>query len=69
MAVLLAQETGSVFMVAGALIAIVIGLVIFAIFARYFTLWIQCVTTGAGIGIWDLIGMTFRSSPSRANPD
>ena len=31
-----------------------------AVFARYFRLWIQSVTTGAGIGIFDLLGMTFR---------
>jgi uncharacterized protein YqfA (UPF0365 family) len=31
-----------------------------AVFARYFRLWIQSVTTGAGISIWDLLGMTFR---------
>src|SRR3990170_4883355 len=43
------------------LFAIVIGgLVFFAIFAKYFRLWIQSVTTGAGIGILDLLGMTFR---------
>ena len=60
MFVLFAQEVGSVLVVALGLVAIVIGLVVFAIFARYFTLWIQCVTTGAGIGIWDLLGMTFR---------
>ncbi|MBN1394568.1 MAG: flotillin-like protein FloA [Pirellulales bacterium] len=45
-------------------IAVVIGLffaiIFLAIFARYFRLWIQSVTTGAGIGIWDLLGMTFR---------
>ena len=41
-------------------IMVVIGLIIFAIFARYFRLWIQSVTTGAGISIWDLLGMTFR---------
>ncbi len=35
-------------------------LVFFAIFARYFRLWIQSVTTGARIGIFDLLGMTFR---------
>jgi uncharacterized protein YqfA (UPF0365 family) len=38
----------------------VIGLIIFAVFARYFRLWIQSVTTGAGISIFDLLGMTFR---------
>jgi uncharacterized protein YqfA (UPF0365 family) len=35
-------------------------LVVFAVFARYFRLWIQSVTTGARIGIFDLLGMTFR---------
>ena len=41
----------------GALVAL---LVVFAIFASYFRLWIQSFLTGAGITIWDLIGMTFR---------
>ena len=36
-----------------------------AVFARYFRLWIQSVTTGARIGIFDLLGMTFR----KVNPD
>ncbi|MBN1851814.1 MAG: flotillin-like protein FloA [Pirellulales bacterium] len=36
------------------------ALIIFAVFARYFRLWIQSVTTGAGIGIFDLIRMTLR---------
>jgi len=35
-------------------------LVALAIFTRYFRLWIQSKTTGAGIGIFDLLGMTFR---------
>jgi uncharacterized protein YqfA (UPF0365 family) len=42
------------------LVLLVIGLILFAVFARYFRLWIQSVTTGAGIGIFDLLGMTFR---------
>lgn len=46
------------------LIVGVIGLVIFliflAIFARYARLWIQSVSTGARIGIFDLLRMTFR---------
>ena len=41
-------------------VAIVFFLILFLVFARYFRLWIQSVTTGAGIGIWDLVGMTFR---------
>jgi len=44
--------------IAGVLLVILVGL--FAIFANYFNLWIQCVLTKAGITIWDLLGMTFR---------
>ncbi len=40
--------------------AIIAALVFFAIFARYARMWIQSVTTGAGIGIFDLLRMTFR---------
>ncbi len=46
--------------IVGIIIGIVFGLIILAVFARYFRLWIQSVTTGAGIGIFDLLGMTFR---------
>jgi len=40
--------------------ALIVALAFVAIFARYFRLWIQSVTTGAGIGILDLLRMTFR---------
>jgi len=53
-------DAGMVLMVIGLLVAGVIGLVILAIMARYFRLWIQSKTTSAGIGIFDLLGMTFR---------
>lgn len=43
-----------------AIFLILVGLVFFFIFARFFRLWIQAVTTGAGIGLGDLLGMTFR---------
>ena len=36
------------------------GLVIIAVMASYFRLWIQSVSSNAGIGIFDLIGMSFR---------
>lgn len=39
---------------------IVFGLIVFAVLARYFRLWIQSIMTGASISIWDLLGMTFR---------
>jgi uncharacterized protein YqfA (UPF0365 family) len=47
-----------------AVVVLTIGLIVLAVvmfvFARYFKLWIQSVTTGAGIGIVDLLRMTFR---------
>jgi uncharacterized protein YqfA (UPF0365 family) len=43
-----------------AFVAVIVGIVILAVFARYFRLWIQSVMTGAGITIFDLLGMTFR---------
>ncbi|REK12754.1 MAG: UPF0365 family protein [Planctomycetota bacterium] len=42
------------------LAGVIVMLIFFAVFARYFRLWIQSVTTGARIGIFDLLGMTFR---------
>lgn len=42
------------------IVAAVVLLAIFGIFAAYFRLWIQSFLTGAGITIFDLIGMTFR---------
>lgn len=46
-------------------ILLILGIVVLTIFTRYFRLWIQSKTTGAGIGIFDLLGMTFRKvSPS-----
>jgi uncharacterized protein YqfA (UPF0365 family) len=42
------------------LVAVVLALVVLVVFARYFRLWIQSKTTGAEIGIFDLLGMTFR---------
>ena len=42
------------------LVLLFIGVIALAVLARYFRLWIQSVTTGANIGILDLLGMTFR---------
>ena len=41
-------------------VVLIIALALFAVFARYFRLWIQSVTTGAGVGFLDLLRMTFR---------
>ena len=46
--------------VIGAVMVLLFLLIIVAVFANYFRLWIQSFLTGAGITIWDLIGMTFR---------
>jgi uncharacterized protein YqfA (UPF0365 family) len=43
-----------------AVIGLILLLAVFAVLARYFRLWIQSVTTGAGISIFDLLRMTFR---------
>ena len=43
------------------IVAILIGLVLLAVFASYFRWWIQSFLTGAGIRWWDLLGMTFRN--------
>jgi uncharacterized protein YqfA (UPF0365 family) len=44
----------------GVFIGVLVVLFAFVIFARFFRWWIQSLSTGAGIGIFDLIGMTFR---------
>ncbi len=59
---LLAQVENIGYMVAiiGAVMVLFILLIIVAVFANYFRLWIQSFLTDAHISIWDLIGMTFR---------
>jgi NADH:ubiquinone oxidoreductase subunit 3 (subunit A) len=54
------NEYSQYIMIAIMFVVLIIGLVFLAVFARYFRLYIQSVTTGAGIGIWDLLGMSFR---------
>src|SRR5947207_4524461 len=56
-------EFDQIFAIGAVVIAVVVLfvlLIIVAVFANYFRLWIQSFLTGAGITIWDLIGMTFR---------
>ena len=60
---LLAQDSPSVqqvVLLVVVLIALFLMLVLFVIFMMYFRWWIQSVLTGAGIGLFDLLGMTFR---------
>ncbi|MCH8043815.1 MAG: flotillin-like protein FloA [Planctomycetes bacterium] len=54
------DDTVNIAWIIGIFIAMIFGLIVLAVFARYFRLWIQSVTTGARIGIFDLLGMTFR---------
>ena len=55
-----ATEIGGVVWIIGLFVILILLLILLAVFAKYFRLWIQSVTTGAQIGIWDLIGMSFR---------
>ncbi|MGC4004117.1 MAG: flotillin-like FloA family protein [Pirellulales bacterium] len=55
----------AVLTIIGLVAALIVGLILFAVFANYFRLWVQSVTTGAGIGIMDIIGMTFK----KVNPN
>jgi uncharacterized protein YqfA (UPF0365 family) len=54
------ENVGAIIAVIGAVVVLFVLLIIVAVFANYFRLWIQSFLTGAGITIWDLIGMTFR---------
>jgi len=54
-----------ILLIGGILLAVLVAMVALAVLARYFRLWIQSVTTGAGIGILDLLGMTFRKVDAR----
>ena len=54
------SKPGRLLIIVGIVIGLFFALIVLAVFARYFRLWIQSVTTGAGIGIFDLLGMTFR---------
>lgn len=60
---LLAADSDALVWMAVAFV-VVFGLILFAIFARYFSLWIQCKMTGAGIGLLNLVMMSIR----RVNP-
>lgn len=53
------MQPGGILLIVLMVVAILALFFIF-IFVRYFRLWIQSVTTGAGIGLLDLVGMTLR---------
>ncbi len=47
-------------MVIGSIIAGIILLVILIALGRYFNLYVQSLTTRAGIGLWEMVGMSFQ---------
>ncbi|PHR90938.1 MAG: hypothetical protein COA78_34255 [Blastopirellula sp.] len=47
-------------MIFGSVVGVILLLIILGVVSFYFRLYIQSVTTGAGIGIFDLLGMSFR---------
>jgi len=51
--------------IVGIVLALLILMVILGVFIFYFRLWIQAVTTGANISIFDLVGMSFRNVNSK----
>ncbi len=56
---------GNMAVIIAVVAAAIVLLVIMALFAQFFRLWIQSATTGAGIGIFDILGMTFRKVDPR----
>ncbi len=61
---LAANEVQAMVMIVFALMVLMIGIGLFALVAKFFWLWIQAVSTGASIGLWDLFGMWVASSGS-----
>mgnify|MGYP003730153411 CR=1 FL=1 len=57
---LFAQKPGEILIIFGIFALVIFGLVVLAVIARYFRFLIQSYSTGAGIGLFDLLGMTFR---------
>ena len=58
--IVLALDFPQTLMIAGILAVALFGLIAFLVVLRYFRLYIQCIMTDAGIGLFDLMGMTFR---------
>jgi len=54
------NDIGSIAIIIGAVVLVLIFVAVLAVFVSYFRLWMQAVMTRAKIGIFDLLGMTFR---------
>jgi len=53
-------QSGQVFLLIGLAFLLLVALAALVVITRYFRFWIQSYMTHAGIGILDLLGMTFR---------
>ncbi len=53
-----------VVVIAAAFLVIIVAIFFLAVISRYLRLWVQSVFSGFGIGIFDLVAMTFRQSRS-----
>jgi len=58
-------ELGPIITVIAVVAVVLFGLLFLVVFTRYFRLWIQSKMTRAGIGIFDLLAMTFRKVDPR----
>jgi uncharacterized protein YqfA (UPF0365 family) len=56
----LAQQPAQILLLIGLAFLLLVALAALVIITRYFRFWIQSYMTNAGIGILDLLGMTFR---------
>jgi uncharacterized protein YqfA (UPF0365 family) len=63
---LLADESvWQIVVIVAALFIVIFGLFMVAVLGRYLRLWVQSMASGAGIGIFDLLAMTFRKIDPR----
>ncbi len=54
------MTTGQIIAIVAVLVILFVVLAIVGVFLSYFRWWVQSFLTGAGVTLWDLIGMTFR---------
>jgi uncharacterized protein YqfA (UPF0365 family) len=57
---LLSKDNLTILVIAGIAVGLLVVLFALVLFARFFRWWLQSFMTRAGIGIFDLLGMTFR---------
>ncbi len=60
------NDTRAIIMIVVATAILIAMIGVFAVMANFFWLWAQSFTTGAGIGLLDLIGMWFRRVDARS---